>query len=124
MYRLSVCRHFLFVMTGSFQFQVGQIPLGNHPEVQKKGEPETGSVGSPGPIVTAGGLVFITGTRDKKIRAFNKSNGKLIWQYTMPAAGTATACTYASEGKQFVAVSMAGDKINPGGYIIAYALPD
>ena len=98
------------------------IPLGNQPEAQKKGDPETGTVGSPGPVVTAGGLVFIAGTRDKKLRAFNKTSGKSVWEFEMPAMGTATPCTYYGKGKQYVAVSVAGNKENKAGFVMAFAL--
>ncbi len=101
---------------------VWTIPLGNHPELQRKGDPLTGNVGSPGPIVTAGGLVFIAGTRDKKFRAFNKSTGRLVWEAALPGMGTATPCTYWCNGKQYIALSVAGDHGNKAGYIIAFTL--
>ena len=107
--------------TGEFEWQ---IPLGNHPELQEAGAPPTGSEGSGGPIVTAGGLVFIGSTRDKKLRAFTKDKGKLLWEASLPGVANATPCTYMSDGKQYVAISVAGDKENPGGYIMAFALPD
>ncbi|MEJ7738286.1 MAG: c-type cytochrome [Chitinophagaceae bacterium] len=102
---------------------VWQVPAGNHPELQKKGEPFTGSVGSPGPMVTAGGLVFLGGTRDKKFRAYNKDTGETVWEMTLPAAGSSTPCSYSVNGKQYIAISVGGDKKNAGGYIMAFALP-
>ena len=105
--------------TGEFEWQ---IPLGNHPELQDAGALQTGSEGSAGPIVTAGGLVFIGSTRDKKLRAFTKDKGKLLWETTLPGVANATPCTYMSEGKQYVAISVGGDKENPAGYIMAFAL--
>lgn len=107
--------------TGDYDWKV---PIGNHPELQKKGEPATGSVGSAGPIVTAGGLLFIAGTSDKKFRALNKFTGQVVWETTLPAAGTATPCTYLSGKKQYVAISVAGNKDNPGGFIMAFTVPD
>jgi quinoprotein glucose dehydrogenase len=101
---------------------VWKIPLGNNPELQEKGAPETGLGGSGGPVVTAGGLVFIASTRDKKFRAFDKATGKLLWQTDLPGVGNATPCTYMSEGKQFVALSVSGNTENPSGYIVAFAL--
>jgi quinoprotein glucose dehydrogenase len=106
--------------TGEYAWQ---IPVGNHPELQEKGAPDTGTEGSAGPIVTAGGLVFISGTRDKKLRAFDKDTGKKLWEIPLPAVANATACTYMSNNKQYIALSVAGDKENPGGYIMAFALP-
>jgi quinoprotein glucose dehydrogenase len=99
-----------------------QVPAGNHPDLQKKGEPLTGSVGSPGPMATAGGLVFLGGTRDKVFRAFNKASGETVWELTMPAAGTSTPCSYMVNGKQYVAISVGGDNKNAGGYIMAFGL--
>lgn len=107
--------------SGNYEWQ---IPIGNHPELQKKGDRVTGSVGSPGPIVTAGGLVFISGTNDKKFRALDKLTGKPVWEVTLPANGTATPCTYICNGKQYVTISVAGDKENPGGYIMAFSIPE
>jgi glucose dehydrogenase len=60
--------------------------------------------GKAGPVVTAGGLIFISGTEDKKLRALDKSRGKLLWETTLPALANATACTYQVKGKQYVAI--------------------
>jgi quinoprotein glucose dehydrogenase len=106
--------------TGEYRWKV---VIGNHPELQEKGAPETGSEGYGGPIVTAGGLVFIGGTHDKKFRAYDKDTGELLWETTLPAVANATPCTYFSDGKQYVAISVAGDKENPAGSIMAFALP-
>src|SRR5579872_4623735 len=68
-----------------------RINLGEYPELVGKAITNTGSENSGGPIVTAGGLVFIGATNfDKKFRAFDKSNGKLLWEATLPLAGNAT----------------------------------
>lgn len=57
-----------------------QIPLGEHPELVAQGL-QIGSWNYGGPIVTAGGLVFIGATNyDRKFRAFDKANGKLLWK--------------------------------------------
>ena len=108
--------------TGEYEWT---IPVGNYPELQKKGEPLTGSTGSPGPIVTSGGLVFLGGSRDRKFQAFDKTNGKLLWEITLPGFASSTPCTYrSSNGKQYVAVSVAGNKESPAGSVMAFALPD
>ncbi|MCE7041381.1 pyrroloquinoline quinone-dependent dehydrogenase [Dyadobacter sp. CY312] len=112
--------HALNLSTGEYEWQ---IPLGNDEALQAKGAPETGQEGKAGPIVTAGGLIFISGTDDKKLRAFDKSTGKLLWQATLPALANATACTYEVNGKQFVALSVGGTTENPSGYLMAFALP-
>lgn len=101
---------------------VWQIPIGNIPEFQEKGAPETGMEGYGGPIVTAGGLVFIGSTRDKKFRAFDKDTGALLWETTLPGVANATPCTYMADGKQYVAVSVSGHPENPAGCIMAWTL--
>jgi quinoprotein glucose dehydrogenase len=107
--------------TGEYEWT---IPVGNHAELQKKGDPVTGATGSPGPIVTAGGLVFLGGSRDRKFQAFDKATGKLLWETTLPGTASSTPCTYKSNGKQYIAVSVAGTKESPAGYVMAFALPD
>ncbi len=106
--------------TGEYEWK---ITLGNDPELQEKGAPITGSSSLSGPVATAGGLVFMSGTKDKKFFAFDKTTGKLLWEITLPAVGSSTPCTYMSNGKQYVALSVGGNKENPAGYIIAFALP-
>ncbi len=106
--------------TGDYEWQ---IPLGNSEKHQDKNGPETGQEGSAGPIVTAGGLLFISGTNDRKLWAFDKTNGKLLWQTTLPGIANATACTYMVNGKQYVAVSVGGNKESPSGFLMAFGLP-
>lgn len=110
----------LNLATGEYAWQ---IPLGNDSVRQQKDAPETGQEGKAGPVVTAGGLIFISGTEDKKLRAFDKATGKLLWQTTLPAHANATACTYQANGKQYVALSVGGTPENPSGFIMAFALP-
>ena len=106
--------------TGEYEWK---IPVGNVPELQEKGASITGSSSLSGPVVTAGGLVFMSGTKDKKFFTFDKTTGKLLWETALPAVGSSTPCTYMSNGKQYVALSVGGNKENPAGYIIAFALP-
>lgn len=106
--------------TGEYAWQ---IPLGNDPTRQQAGAPETGQEGKAGPVVTAGGLLFISGTADQQLRAIDKKTGKLLWKTTLPGLANATACTYQAQGKQYVALSVSGDAANPSGYIMAFALP-
>jgi quinoprotein glucose dehydrogenase len=68
--------------------------------------------------------VFLGGSRDKKFQAFDKVTGKLLWETTLPGFASSTPCTYKSNGKQYVAISVAGNKESPAGYVMAFALPD
>jgi glucose dehydrogenase len=109
--------------TGKFAWR---IPLGEYPELAAKGMTNTGSENYGGPVVTAGGLLFIAATSyDKKFRAFDKTTGKLLWETTLPAAGNATPATYEVNGRQFVVIAAGGGKSRApsGGAIVAFALP-
>lgn len=112
--------HALDLSTGEY---IWQLPLGNETKLQINGEPETGTEGKSGPVVTAGGLIFIAGSQDKKLWALNKTTGKILWQYDLPAIANATVATYWINGKQYVALSVGGTKENPSGSIMAFALP-
>ncbi len=110
----------LNLSTGEYEWQ---IPLGNDEKLQEKGAPNTGLLGRSGPMVTAGGLVFISGAADKKLWAFDKKTGELLWETTLPAPNNANVCSYAVDGKQYLALSVGGTKENPSGSIMAFALP-
>jgi quinoprotein glucose dehydrogenase len=106
-----------------------KIPLGEYPNLAEKGLKDTGTENYGGPIVTAGGLVFIAATNfDRKFRAFDKLTGKLLWETTLPMAGNATAATYQVSGRQFVVVHATGGKGKrgdpSGGIYVAFALPE
>ncbi len=104
---------------------VWKIPLGEYPELAAKGLGNTGSENYGGPVVTAGGLLFIGATiRDNRFRAFDKTTGKLLWETTLPAAGSATPAVYEVGGRQFVVIAAGGGKWGApsGGKYVAYAL--
>jgi quinoprotein glucose dehydrogenase len=107
--------------TGEYRWR---ITLGEHAALRSKGVPITGTEQYGGPIVTAGGLVFIAATQDAKFRAFDKTTGKLLWQTTLPAAGYATPSTFAAHGKQYVVIAAGGGKLGTksGDAYVAYAL--
>lgn len=112
--------------TGEYAWK---IPLGEYPELAAKGIKDTGTENYGGPIVTAGGLVFIAATNyDKKFRAFDKATGKLLWETTLPFAGNATPITYEMGGRQYVVIYANGGKAGKaggasGGVYVAFALP-
>lgn len=103
-----------------------QTVLGEYPELSAKGIPQTGTESFGGTIVTAGGLVFIGGTRDEQFHAFDKDSGELLWQTKLPAGGYATPSTYAVDGRQYVAIpASGGGKLGTptADSIMVYALP-
>ena len=107
---------------------VWKIPLGEYPELAAKGMKNTGTENYGGPLVTAGGLLFIGATNfDRKFRAFDKSTGELLWETTLPFAGNATPATYLVNGRQFVVIAAGGGK-DPrsasGGVYVAFSLPE
>jgi quinoprotein glucose dehydrogenase len=106
---------------------VWKIPLGEYPELAAKGMKNTGTENYGGPIVTAGGLVFIGATNfDRKFRAFDKATGELLWETILPFAGNATPATYEVNGKQYVVIGAGGGKdpkSSSGGTYVAFALP-
>jgi quinoprotein glucose dehydrogenase len=104
-----------------------KIPLGEYPDLARDGLKNTGSESYGGPIVTAGGVVFIGATvYDRKFRAFNSRSGELLWETELPYAGVATPSTYMIDGRQYVviAASSGRDPKGPvGGAYVAFALP-
>jgi quinoprotein glucose dehydrogenase len=88
----------------------------------KMGVPNLG-----GPLTTAGGVAFLSGTMDDYVRAYDVSNGKQLWQQRLPAGGQATPMTYTgADGRQFVLVAAGGHGstgTKAGDYVLAYALP-
>jgi quinoprotein glucose dehydrogenase len=98
-----------------------QIPLGDTPYIHVN----LGVPGLGGPIVTAGGLIFIAASLDDRVRAFNTDSGKLLWQMKLPAGGQATPMTYSIGGRQYLVIAAGGYKSDSsrGDYLIAYALP-
>lgn len=107
-----------------------RVPLGEYEELTKRGIPPTGTPNLGGPIVTAGGLVFIGATDDTKIRAFDKDTGEILWEHSLPGNGKATPITYEVDGKQYVVIATSdsrnqvqGNKAELGGYFVAFALP-
>lgn len=92
------------------------VPLGLL-EGLPEGKQLQGDTGSAGPTVTAGGLVFVGATNDKRFRAFDASSGKQLWETIISNSANANPMSYRGKsGKQYVA-------INAGGSITAFALP-
>ena len=103
-----------------------KVPLGEYPELTARGIPITGTENYGGPVVTAGGLIFIGASADAKFRAFDKETGEILWEHDLPLDGNATPSTYMADGRQFVVVSAGGAKTNrpKGGTLVAFSLPE
>lgn len=100
------------------------VPLGEFPELTDRGIPKTGTENYGGPVVTAGGLVFIGASKDEYFRAFDKDTGEELWKYKLPAGGYATPAVYSVDGKQFVVIAAGGGKMGTasGDYYLAFSL--
>ena len=100
--------------TGAIQWNVPLGTFGGAP-----GSPNLG-----GPIVTAGGLVFIGATLDRSFHAFDVETGRELWTAALPAGARATPMTYEAGGRQFVVIAAGGSDVwGTGEAIIAFALP-
>ena len=104
-----------------------KIPFGEFPELVAKGMKNTGSENYGGPIVTGGGVLFIGATiYDRKLRAFDTRDGKLLWETELPYSGVATPATYMVDGRQYLVIGSSGArdvKAKQGGAYVAFALP-
>ncbi|RZM03058.1 MAG: c-type cytochrome, partial [Pedobacter sp.] len=98
--------------------------IGEFKELSAKGIPPTGTENYGGPVVTAGGLLFIAATKDGMFRAFDKKTGIQLWETALPAAGYATPSTYEVKGKQYVVIACGGTKLGTkkGDSYVAFAL--
>lgn len=103
-----------------------KVPLGEYAALTARGIPPTGTENYGGPVVTAGGLIFIGATADETFRAFDKETGKILWQTKLPFGGNATPSTYMVNGRQYVVISAGGGKSGrpSGGSIVAFVLPE
>ncbi|HCW07121.1 MAG TPA: pyrrolo-quinoline quinone, partial [Cytophagales bacterium] len=106
--------------TGEIEWK---IPFGEIKEFKAKGI-ITGSENYGGPVVTKSGLLFIAATLDGKLRAFNKWNGKLLWETNLPNPGFATPSVYEVNGKEFLVIPCGGGKLRTksGDSYVAFAL--
>ncbi len=102
-----------------------QVPLGEYPGLTAMGIPRTGTENYGGPVVTAGGLIFIGASKDEYFRAFDKDNGKELWKYKLPAGAYATPSVFEAGGRQYIVVACGGGKMGTksGDQYVAFALP-
>ncbi len=105
------------------------VPLGTTEDMALFSQYVLGKTGTPnlgGPMVTAGGLVFIGAAMDNYLRAFDAKTGAELWKGRLPAGGQATPMSYEWKGKQYVIIAAGGhSKLNTkrGDQVIAFALP-
>jgi quinoprotein glucose dehydrogenase len=103
-----------------------QVPLGEYEELTRRGIPITGTENFSGPTVAAGGVIFASGTKDKKIRAFDTSTGAELWSYELPFVGSAPPSIYQIQGRQYVVIPATGSsamETELGDVFIAFSLP-
>lgn len=101
-----------------------KVPLGHDDKLKDPNVPISGTENYGGPVITAGGLLFIAATNDEKIRVFNLKTGEQLWEDTLPSGGYATPATYEVDGKQFLVIACGGGKMGTksGDEYRAYAL--
>ncbi|HVR36887.1 MAG TPA: PQQ-binding-like beta-propeller repeat protein [Methylomirabilota bacterium] len=109
--------------TGEYEWTV---PLGEFEELTRRGIPRTGTENYGGPVVTAGGVIFIAASKDEKFRAFDQRTGEVLWETRLPAGGYATPATYEVNGRQYVVIACGGGKMGTksGDAYVAFALPE
>ncbi|HUQ92572.1 MAG TPA: pyrroloquinoline quinone-dependent dehydrogenase [Bryobacteraceae bacterium] len=106
-----------------------RTPLGTVPELEQKGITNTGAPNLGGSIATAGGLVFIAATSDKRFRAFHSRTGRLAWEQPLDANGHTIPITYLGKnGIQYVVIMAGGGGGyfggTPGDSVMAFAIGD
>jgi len=109
--------------TGEYKWKT---TLGEFPELSARGVPPTGTENYGGPVVTAGGVLFIAASSDPHLRAFDTRTGKVLWKHKLPAGGYATPATYSVNGRQYVVIACGGGKMGTpsGDAYVAFALPE
>ena len=102
-------------------------PLGTVPALAgTPGFENWGSIVFGGPLLTAGGLVFVGASQDDRFRAFDVDTGALLWEYWLPAGGQAAPMSYRYRGRQYVVIAAGGRAGigSPGDWLVAFALPE
>jgi quinoprotein glucose dehydrogenase len=107
--------------TGEYKWT---IPLGNEEKLNDPEFPVSGTENYGGPVITAGGILFIAATKDEKFRAFHMETGALLWETDLPAGGYATPATYEIHGKQYIVLACGGGKMGTpsGDRYVAFSL--
>jgi quinoprotein glucose dehydrogenase len=106
---------------------VWKTPIGEYPELTAQGVPKTGTQTNGGPTLTSTSLVFVSGTKDASIGAYDSDTGAQLWSHALPLHGTAPAIIYEVNGHEYVALAASGGgKLNGdvGDAWVAFALPE
>jgi len=105
---------------------VWKVPLGKDKLLEEMGFETVGTENLGGPIVTEGGLVFVAGTTDNLVRAFDKTTGQELWSHELPFVGSAPATVYKAGGRQFLFVPATGGLLETpvGNTYVAFSLPE
>ena len=106
-----------------------QRPLGTIADLAPAPVPnfEWGIPGMGGPLITKTGIVFIGAAAESQFRAFNMSDGELLWQAELPRPGNASPMTYQHEGRQYVVIAAGGHGQlidNPSDFLVSFALEE
>jgi quinoprotein glucose dehydrogenase len=122
--------------TGEIKWQVPNGTVAGLPEIPEWKGPTGAHWPRGGPLVTGGGLVFVATGSDRKFRAYDRDNGKVVWAIDIPASSDGVPASYEVDGRQFIVIPVSGLGSNPvrvngqtvmkqglNGYI-AYALPE
>ncbi len=88
-----------------------KVPLGHEDELNDPEILVSGTENYGGPVITAGGILFIAATKDEKVRAFHLKTGEMLWEDKLPAGGYATPATYEVDGKQYLVIACGGGKM-------------
>ncbi|MGV3554261.1 MAG: pyrroloquinoline quinone-dependent dehydrogenase [Croceibacterium sp.] len=112
---------------------IWQVPNGEVMMLAQQGIRDTGSTAPRGgPVATAGGLIFIGTSSDRKVRARDADTGRVLWEYQLDAASEGVPAVYEQDGKQYVVFPVGGDGLfaprlgqpKPGANrYVAFALP-
>lgn len=115
--------HAIDLNSGDYRWTV---TLGEFEELTAAGHEPTGTENYGGPVITAGGVLFIGASLDEYFRVFDRATGEEIWRHKLPAAGYATPATYAIDGRQYVVIAAGGGKLGTksGDAYVAFALPE
>jgi quinoprotein glucose dehydrogenase len=91
-----------------------RVPAGTNAALAAKGITNTGSYRPRnGPVVTAGGIIFMATGADQTLHAYDKETGKVLWEKLLEGNPDGIPAVYETGARQYVVFYVAGD--NGGG---------